>query len=217
MSLERDLIVVSAAAAVIYGAALIGRPPSAPRTLVKAAAVGGLAGAAYITGSQLQLILALGLGALGLGALGDGLLATVSRRWLPAGLAAFLAGHLCYIWLFLEDGGGRAALLAEPWRNLGVAGAMAAGTLTLLSALRGLGPLKPAAAAYVAALTAMAACAFTLPHQLWPAMAGAVGLMISDGLLAAELFAGARSWWSRHAIWWLYYAGQAMIAWAYLR
>lgn len=211
MSLECDLVIVSATAAAVYGGLLAGRPPSPVRNLMGAAAVGGLAGLAYVAGAQLQLSLALGLGMLG-----DGLLAGEPRRWSTAGLAALLAGLACYVWLFLEDGGGRAALLAEPWRNLGVAGAMAAGAAMLLGLWRGGGQSKFAAAALAVLQTAVTACAFTLPHQLWPAMVGAPGLMASSALLAGERL-GLRSWWSPYLRWWLYFASQAMIAWAYLR
>lgn len=211
MSLERDLVIASAIAATLYGTLLAGRSPSPVRSLVKAAAVGGLAGVAYITGAQWPLNLALGLGMLS-----DGLLAGRQRRWSLAGLAAQLAGLACYVWLFVEDGGGRAALLAEPWRNLGVAGAMAAGAAMLLGLWRGPGPSKFAMAALTALQTAATACAFTLPHQLWPAMVGAPGLMVSGALLAGERL-GLRSRWSPYVSWWLYFAAQAMIAWAYLR
>jgi uncharacterized membrane protein YhhN len=212
MAVETTLSGVSAAAGAVYGVWLVRRPPGVWRTLVKTAAVGALAVVAYVAGAPLPLTAALVLSAIG-----DGFLAGDPERWLPAGLSAFLLAHLAYIGLFVHDGGGRAALIAEPVRTLGVAAAFAVGVTVLSWLWRSLGALRGAVCLYVIALTVMAGASFTLPYRLWPAMLGAAAFVASDGLLSAELFKNFKAPWASHAVWWLYYAAQALITWAYLR
>jgi uncharacterized membrane protein YhhN len=212
MTLELSFIALSAAAAILYGSLLNSRPASALRTGVKTLAVGALAGLAYVDQGPPALIAALTLSAVG-----DAFLAGDPKRWLPPGLAAFLAAHLAYIWLFVHAGGGVAALEAEPWRVIGVFAAAAAGAMMLTWLWSSIGPLRPAVAVYAAALAAMVAAAFTLPRMLWPAVPGAVLFMTSDALLSAELFKGARSRWSGPAVWATYYAAQVLMAYAFLR
>ena len=212
MSFDTVLIDASCAAGITYSL-MIGQPASPGRTLAKAAAVGALAVLAYVRGAPTALVVALMLSTLG-----DAFLAGDPGTWLPAGLSAFLLAHGSYIWLFVQDGGGRAALAAEPLRAVGVISAFAAGLMMLAWLWRSLGAgLRGAVALYALALSAMVAAAFTLPKFLWPAMAGAVWFMTSDALLAAELFKGLRSRLSGQAVWWLYYAAQGATTYAYLR
>jgi uncharacterized membrane protein YhhN len=212
MGAESMLVGVSAAASALYGLWMAQRPVSVWRTLVKTAAVAALAILAYVAGAPLPLTIGLLLSAAG-----DAFLAGESERWLPAGLAAFLAAHLSYIWLFVHDGGGRAALIAEPVRTLGVAAAFAAGVTMLAWLWRSLGAMRGPVVVYVVAICAMTASSFTLPHRLWPAMLGAAAFTASDGILSAELFESLRASWAGYAVWGLYYAAQALIVWAYLR
>jgi uncharacterized membrane protein YhhN len=212
MTLETSLIALSVLAAILYAVAFNARSPSPPRTAVKTVAVGALAALAYVDQGPPALIAALVLSALG-----DAFLASDPKRWLPPGLGAFLAAHLAYIWLFARVGGGASALEAEPFRVIGVVGAIAAGAMMLTWLWSSIGPLRPTVAVYAAALAAMTAAAFTLPRLLWPAVPGAVLFLTSDALLSAELFKGAKSAWSGPAVWVTYYAAQAMIAYAFLR
>lgn len=74
---------------------------------------------------------------------------------------------------------------------------------------------------YVIVIAVMVGSSFLLPAFYWPAMVGAVLFMSSDAILAAGLFRelvlfGSERL-SRWAVWFLYYGGQAMIAWAFLR
>lgn len=207
-----DLLIGASALACIGYAFLVDRKPAAGRTAVKTVAVGALAALAYIRGAPTPLVVALGLSAIG-----DGFLAGDPEEFLPLGLGAFLAAHVAYIWLFVQDGGGRAALAAEPVRALGVAFALGAGVAMLTWLWRSLGALRPAVAVYAAALAAMTAAAFTLPKILWPAMPGAVSFLASDAILSAELFKGLRSRVASQAVWWLYCGAQAAITYAYLR
>ena len=209
---ETGLIGVSVAAAVAYGLVMNGRPISPLRAAVKTLAVGALAVLAVVDGAPTPLIVALALSALG-----DAFLAGDAKRWLPPGLAAFLAAHIAYIWLFMAVGGGRAALEAEPWRVIGVVGAFAAGAMMLTWLWASIGPLRPAVAVYAAALALMTAAAFTLPRTLGPAMPGAVLFLTSDALLSAELFKGVKSPWLSPAVWITYYGAQALIAYAFMR
>lgn len=212
MSVESTLGGVSAVASAVYGLWLTRRPVSAWRTLAKTLPVGALAVLAYVAGAPVALTTALVLSAIG-----DACLAGDAERWLPAGLGAFLLAHVAYIWLFVHDGGGRAALIAEPVRTLGVAAAFATGVTMLAWLWRSLGAMKGAVSVYVVALVAMTASSFTLPHRLWPAMLGAAAFTASDGILSAELFKSLRSPLASLAVWSLYYAAQALILWAYLR
>ncbi len=212
MGAETALGGVSAIASMVFGLWLARRPVSAWRTLVKTVAVASLAVLAYVAGAPAPLTAALVLSAIG-----DAFLAGESERWLPPGLSAFLLAHVSYIWLFVHDGGGRAALIAEPVRTLGVAAAFAAGVTMLAWLWRSLGAMRGAVSVYAIALCAMTASSFTLPHRLWPAMLGAVAFNASDSLLSAELFKSLRAPWVSHAVWGLYYAAQVLIVWAYLR
>jgi uncharacterized membrane protein YhhN len=204
----------SAAAALIYAAARGAQPPPLVLALVKAAPVAALAALAYITGSQTQLVLAFGFSALG-----DGISAAENPEAAPAQLAAFLLAAVAFVSLFVEDGGGRLALQAEPWRNLGVAAGMAAPAFALARLWPRIATpaLAAGACAYAVALAILVGAAFTLPHRLWPAIAGAGGLMAADGLKAARQFGGWRADWGALLGWGLYYAAQALIAWGYLR
>ena len=211
MNFDMVLIGASALAGLGYGM-LVERRPSALRTVVKSLAIGALAVLAYIRGAPTAVVIALGLSTLG-----DAFLAGDPKKWLPAGLGAFLLAHCAYIWLFLQDGGGRAALAAEPVRSLGVIFALAAGAMMISWLWKALGAMRPAVAIYAAALSIMTAAAFTLPKILWPAMPGAVSFMASDAFLSAELFKGLKSRATTQGVWWLYYGAQAAIAYAYLR
>lgn len=197
--------------AALYGLALAGRPPSFSRTLVKTAATLALAALAYLQSGGPWLALALALCAIG-----DACLAGDPRRWLPFGLAAFLAGHLVYALLFWRERGpaGPLVWIAAPLVVLAA--------LALLARLWGkLGRLKPAVIAYALAIVAMVTTSLLLPGLRWPAAAGALAFMASDGVLSLELFRGARLLGSPRltawTVWFLYFGGQALITYGMLR
>jgi uncharacterized membrane protein YhhN len=197
--------------AILYGLVLVERPPSALRTLVKTAATGALAVLAYLQGGGPLLALALALCAIG-----DAFLAGDPKRWLPFGLAAFLAGHLVYVLLFWRERGPAAAHF---WAIAPLV-ALAAGAM--LARLWGaMGALKPAVVAYVLAIVAMVATSLLLPPLRWPATVGALAFMASDAILSFDLFKGAKLAGSTRltawAVWFLYFGGQALIAWGMLR
>jgi uncharacterized membrane protein YhhN len=68
---------------------------------------------------------------------------------------------------------------------------------------------------YAGTISAMAIAAMWLPWVGWPAMIGAVSFLVSDLVLAAELFrlppdTPARRW-TAPIVWWTYAAAQALI------
>jgi uncharacterized membrane protein YhhN len=202
----------SLAAALAYGLVLVGRPPTMTRMLVKTAAVGLLAVIALVAGAPWMLVMALAFSALG-----DAFMAEPDR-FLPAGMTSFLVAHLLYSPLFLSFGD--IAALAEPARAAGVAATVSLALVLLRWLWPTLGRFTPAVIAYVIAITGMVAASFLLPVSMWPAMAGAVAFMASDAILAGELFRKAKLAGSRRltnwAVWFLYYGGQALIAYAVL-
>lgn len=205
---------LSALAALGYGAVMAGHAPSLHRTVVKTTAVGALAVLALL--SDAPVLLAAGLL---LCAVGDAFLAGDPRRWLPLGLASFLVGHILLIFLFHETRDP-----AQEMSTLQLAGAVGVGlaALAMLAWLwRALGPMRAAVILYVIVIAVMVGTSFLLPAYYWPAMLGAVAFMASDAVLAGSLFREATLFGSRRltgwAIWFLYYAAQALIAWAFLR
>jgi uncharacterized membrane protein YhhN len=207
---ETWLWALSAVCAALYGLVLVERPPSFLRTLVKCGAVGPLAVIAYLdSGSALLAI------ALAFCVLGDAFLAGDPKRWLPFGLAAFLAGHVIYTPLF---GGHGASPDAGFWIGAVVLGAAAG--LMLRSLWSSLGPLRLPVLAYVFAIFAMTLSAMLLPPRFWPATLGALAFMASDAILSFDLFKGAKLFGSPRltawAVWFLYWGAQVGICWGML-
>jgi uncharacterized membrane protein YhhN len=207
------LCAVSILAAAVYGVGLLQKPPSLLRTLVKALAVGALAVVAWLSGHV--WLLAVGLT---LSALGDAFLAGDPKRRLPCGLVSFLLAHAAYIVVFLHAGGGVALIRAQPIRVSGLLAASAGAVIVFRLILPRLGALAGPVIVYMLALLAMVVAATALPVERWAAIAGAFAFFTSDGVLAVRLF----NYDSRpnlradFAVWWLYYAAQVGIAWAFL-
>jgi uncharacterized membrane protein YhhN len=202
---------VAAACGLLYGLVLVQRPPSAVRTIVKTTATAALAVLAYWKGGG--PLLALGLA---LCAIGDAFLAGDPKRWLPFGLAAFLAGHIVYVLLFWRERGAVDATFLALAPLI-----LAAAAVMLWRLWPSLGALRPAVIAYVAAIVAMVTLSLLLPRVRWPATAGALAFMASDAILSFQLFRQARLFGSTRltlwAVWFLYFGGQALIAWGMLR
>ena len=197
--------------AALYGLVLVQRPPSFLRTLVKTLAVGALAVLAYLEGGGPWLAIALALCATG-----DAFLAGDPKRWLPFGLAAFLVGHGVYVLLFWRE---RASVGTAFWAVAPLI--VLAAAVMLVQLWRSLGALKPAVVLYVLAIVAMVSTSLLLPRLRWPATIGALAFMASDAILSFDLFKGAKLFGSPRltawAVWFLYFGGQAMIAWGMLR
>ncbi len=204
---------VMALAMLAYGLALVGRAPSLLRTVVKTLGVAALAVAAALLQAPWLLVAALAVCAVG-----DAFLALDPKRWLPAGMVAFLIGHVLYIALFaawkdplLEPGPVRLAAFA----------ALAAVAVTLLAFLwKHLGVLRPAVVLYVIVISAMTGFSFMLDATFWPAMVGSVAFLASDAVLAVSLFRGEVLLGSTRithwTVWFLYCAAQIGITAAFV-
>ncbi len=204
---------LSILAAAVYGFALLTRPASGPRTLIKASAVGFIAAVSYVHGGAGSWLLT---APLLLSAVGDAFLAGNPRPWLPFGLAAFLFAHLLYVVLFAHDNLGLSALAEFP-RWVLVLAAVATAFLVLRALWSGLGRMREAVVIYVAVILTMVCMAFTLPWTRSAAMIGAVLFMTSDSILAFRLFrGGGPNVTADLAVWWFYWAAQALIARAFL-
>lgn len=120
------------------------------------------------------------------------------------GAALFALGHVVAITLYLRN---RRARLG--WADAAAAIALLAGTVLLSMAL--VPPAwMPAVGTYAAFLGAMAAAAGLSRFPL--AFAGALLFLLSDLLIFARMGPAAGAAGIDHAIWWLYFAGQALIA-----
>jgi uncharacterized membrane protein YhhN len=132
-----------------------------------------------------------------------------------AGVGAFFVGHLLYIALFwrrrlaLDDvGAGRKLALGLI--------ALAAALFVAVLAPRLHGAMTIAVPLYAGALAAMCGAAWLCSRGRPWVPAGATLFLASDALLSLQLFAGGVPG-GRLAVWPLYFAGQALIAWGWLR
>lgn len=205
MTPEAILWAIAAGGALAYGLVFVEQPVSILRTVVKTSAVAALAALAYLDGSSALLALALAFCALG-----DAFLAGDPKRWLPFGLAAFLAGHLAYVPLFLERAGSPPA-----WFPIAAAGIGAIAGLMLRALWASLGKLRIPVVVYVLAIVGMVVSSLLLPARAWPSTAGALAFMASDAILSFDLFKDAKLLGSPRltawAVWFLYWGGQAGI------
>ncbi len=137
---------------------------------------------------------------LALGSLGDALL-DLSPQFFVAGLAAFLCGHIVYIFSFLRTG-------RKPVLRLPAAGVVVFAASFLVWLWPTLGPLRIPVALYVGAISVMAATSFRMGGTV---PLGALLFLLSDSLLAANRFVAPLPL-AGYAIWITYYAGQWLIA-----
>lgn len=203
-----------AAAALLAGLYLlrVGDAPGRTRTMIKALSVAGLALVALMGGGYLLLVLALLLCAVG-----DAFLAQKGEASLRSGMVAFGLGHVVYIVLFANQGGGVADGAIRIVLQLAV---LAAAGLLLRWLWPALGAMRAPVAGYVVVVTLMALLSLALPDSLWLVTVGALLFLTSDALLAGELFklpadSLARRWTSP-AVWLLYWGGQAAITAGFL-
>lgn len=233
-------LIVSLAAGLIYGLGFAGKPPSAPRTIVKMMAVGSLAlfgmwmwlgdatavqpaadprFAAFLQSSRwIGGAAAIGLV---LCAIGDGFLAGDPRRWLLPGLVAFLLGHVAYVAMFLTpvpDSWGEPALGVPGWI---VAGFVIAAAVWMVRWLwSSLGDMRWPVVAYAVVITAMVVASLTVSRQGSHLAIAALLFMASDAILAAEMFKGVKIFGSPRLtgwlIWFLYFGSQLLFAGRFL-
>jgi uncharacterized membrane protein YhhN len=216
------LLLISLVSAVIYGFVFSTRSPSRVRALVSVLPVGALAAMAAIIGASAiwsggvtgrvlapWMFFTAGLAFV---ALGDGLLSGEPKRWLVRGMAAFSIGHLCFITLFLAP-----SLEAAPGAPpVGVIVAMAlviiGSGLLMVWLWQGLGSLFWGVAFYVLISTIMVCAALSRWSDNPQWAVGGLLFLLSDFLLAGQLFMGVELLGSRQrtiwAIWFLHYAAQ---------
>lgn len=204
------LIALGVAAAAAYGRYLLRRPASWVRAGVKMLAIGAPAAGFIIAGAPFPLVLALVASALG-----DFFLAFDKKWMLPLGILSFLLAQLVYfvifaaIWFFSGDN----SPLWPRYAAMGLVLACSCGFLIWMGPK--LGWMALGVVPYAIAITAMASMAMWLPWIGWPAMVGAALFVVSDFVLATELFrlppdAAVRRI-TAPVVWWTYVAAQALI------
>ncbi|MEQ8895797.1 MAG: lysoplasmalogenase [Roseovarius sp.] len=197
-------LAVSCGVAVVYGLWLCHGPVSVWRSVVKTVPVALLAVWAAMAGGPVWLVAALGLSAVG-----DFALSREGERAFLVGLCAFALAHVAYIALLLGLVAG-----APPVVPVVVLLALAVSTELWLAPFAG--EMRWPVRGYVVLITVMAGCALALPGALWVAAVGAGAFVLSDTLLAVQMF--RRDVAARFdrvlsvALWTLYFGAQVMMA-----
>ncbi|WP_050931821.1 lysoplasmalogenase [Aestuariivita boseongensis] len=177
------LWLAAAACAVAYWAQVLS-PPDVLRSLVKTLSVALLA---LIAAVMWQGALAL---ALAFCAVGDALLSRPGERAFALGIAAFAAGHLAYVSLFLTQPGADLNRLLNAPQAFAVIGLLALGATLALRILPATGALRIPVALYIPIILSMSLAALSLSPS--PAtgliLLGAALFLLSDSLLAVETF-----------------------------
>ena len=197
------LVLSGAGFAAVYGLRFcVARRSSAARSLVKTLAVGLLALAAPHLGAAATIALGLGLGAAG-----DFFLSRRGEASFLAGMAAFVAGHIAYAVAFRHAGAGLPGAIP-----LVALFALAASTEVWLAPHTGrlLWPVR----GYVLVILAMAAAALGLPPGYGTVKLGAALFVLSDLVLAIDLFRFGPERpdpWRARLLWAAYWLGQLLI------
>ncbi|MEY8841036.1 lysoplasmalogenase family protein [Cribrihabitans sp. XS_ASV171] len=176
------LLLLAAACALAY-LPLSPRKPGLLRTALKTASVALLACGSALAGLPWLLTLALALCAAG-----DALLAQESEGGFMAGVGAFAAGHLAYVALFLTHPAADPARLAQAPLALGALALLGLGMALLLGPRAG--ALRDPVLGYIPVILAMGVAALTLPRigGLALVLPAACAFIASDTVLAAGKF-----------------------------
>lgn len=207
------ILVVSVLSALLYGVFFCNSSPSVARVVLKTAATALLTLWAYTAGTPVPIVIALAFSTVG-----DALLGASEEKFLLQGMAAFFVAHAAYVPLFWDQvAETRPALILIVQILITVGGALF---------IRSLLPwmekaMRIPVMAYAVIILLMANAALRLDPSLWLATAGAIAFVASDTILSIELFrlksdAPVKRLTAR-AIWFLYYGGQATIAWAFIQ
>lgn len=204
------LCAISFLSALAYGFHFVHLPTHLLRSLVKTLAVGSLTLISVLSGAPLALTIALAFGTLG-----DVFLSRDGERNFLFGLAAFLIGHLAYVVLLSQLGGGLTHLIDPLWRLIPSAILIAVALLIVRTLLPHLGAMRLPVLAYSTVILSMGLFALSLPIE-WPiilAILGALSFIASDAILGFELFAhkGSERRSAATLLWCLYWGGQALI------
>lgn len=204
------LVALGLAAAAAYGLYFLRRPATLVRAGVKTLAIGAPAAGFIVAGAPFPLVLALVASALG-----DFFLAFDKKWLLPLGILSFLIAQLVYfviftaLWFFSGDN----SPLLPRYVAMGVLVVTSIGFLVWMAPK--LGWMAFGVVPYAIAITGMGAMAMWMPWDGWPAILGAVLFVVSDFVLATELFrlpedAPVRAI-TAPVVWWAYVAAQALI------
>jgi uncharacterized membrane protein YhhN len=204
------LAALGAAAAVAYGTYFLNRPKTWARAMVKTLFMAAFAGALISAGAPFPLVAAIVLSAAG-----DFFLAFDKKWLLPFGILSFLLAQLLYvlmftaIWFFSGDN-------SPLWPRYIATGLVIATSIGfLLWMAPKLGWMALGVVPYAIAITAMGVAAMWLPWVGWPASLGALLFLVSDFVLAAELFRLPADAPVRRitapVVWWTYAAAQVLI------
>lgn len=201
---------VGVAAAIAYGIYYLDRPHNWPRAAVKTLFMAAFAGALILAGAPAPLILAVIASAFG-----DFFLAFDKKWLLPFGILAFLLAQLLYVlifgavWFFSGDNS------PLPPRYIAMYAVIAAAIGFLVWMAPKLRWMALGVVPYALAITLMGVAAMWLPWLGWPAMIGAISFLVSDFVLAAELFRLPPDSPARRitapVVWWTYAAAQILI------
>ena len=202
-------------AALAYGFVFSFRGDGPARTLLKVSGVLILAGIAFAAGGPWLL-----WGALIASAVGDAFLAGKPERWLLPGMAAFFLAHVFYVVLFWQLGEA-----GEGWSlpvKIAQTALVVAGAFYIRWLVPWIGkPMRLPVILYGAVILMMGAAAIALPGAFWPVTIGALMFIASDSILAHQLFCrpaeAPPNKLASYAVWFLYFFGQAAIAWGVLR
>ncbi|MBO9401235.1 lysoplasmalogenase [Shimia sp. R9_3] len=202
-NLRLILLAVGVLAALIYGAFYCYRPQSLAKSIVKTIPLLAWAGAVAISFGAGTIVVALVLSAIG-----DLVLSRDGERPFLWGLAAFGLVHVAYTVHFWMLGGSAitASLLFPAIVALGLS------TEIWLSPYTG--TLRWIVRGYVVLICAMGVAALGLDMRVW-AMIGAMGFILSDTILAMQLFRMKPNTGLHHltsvAVWVFYAVGQFLI------
>ena len=206
----------AAFAAVIYLCFYCHAPASWAKTVIKTASVALLVLAAWKGAAPGALILALALCAAG-----DFWLSRDTQLTFFAGVGAFALGHLAYVGLFLATPGTTLAAVASATGIVYGIILSVYGAYMMWQLNRKAGALRYAVMAYVPIILAMGLAAFCVPTlgAGWIVLPAAILFMISDSVLAAELFLLRSDHPARRVtpfvIWAFYWLAQLGFLWAY--
>jgi uncharacterized membrane protein YhhN len=213
MTTQTGILLASMALGGLYGVALCWRPHSLFKLVVKTGSTALLALWAYLLGGPVLLVAGLALSSLG-----DFFLeADEGDRFLLPGMGAFFAAHIAYIALFWALPQADRSVL-----NLAAQiGLIASGVVFI----RWLAPsvtkqMRLPVILYGGIILMMGAAALRLEPAYLPVLLGALMFIASDVILSFQLFVrpadAPRLALPSIALWFLYYGGQALIAWGVL-
>lgn len=190
--------------------------PSWPKSFAKTASVALLALAVLASGFMADEALVWPLvAALSLGAVGDYCLSRPSERAFLLGLGAFALAHLAYVLLFLGLGAEGQAIM-HPGRALAALALIGFALFMARLLWRHSGQLRGPVMIYIGVITLMGLAALALPGSVWWLIPAAGLFLLSDTLLALELFVpglgGRLHRMLPYGIWLSYWMAQAWFA-----